>query len=345
MGHPEIDNKTAFALEVLFLVDEEFRPLVVPIIKGTFTIGKRGECTRTEEQIPVNMAGESWGEDAGVSSYKYEPEVAYFKPATDVVLIGHAYAPRAGTTQMDVGMSIGSLRKGAVVFGDRVWFRAAGTITMSRPVPFEKMPLIYERAFGGWDRTHPDPTRHTFEPRNPVGVGFGGSLEEGIPVPNLEHPRALVRAFGERPAPTGFGFVSPNWQPRAALAGTYGEEWTKRRAPLLPSDFDRRHFNAGSTGLVAEGYLRGDESATVVGATAEGSLSFALPGLPPPRVRLSLNCGPDLDVQTNLDTVIIEPDLRRVLLLWRAQAVLRTGPHDVKAINVSPVDFSRRMAD
>ncbi len=33
-----------------------------------------------------------------------------------------------------------------------------------------------------------------------------------------------------------------------------------------------------------------------------------------------------------LDTVIIEPDQMRVLLLWRGHLTLRTGPHDVKEV-------------
>ena len=36
----------------------------------------------------VSLAGQLWGEP-GKSSYKYEPECAFIKPATDVVLIGH----------------------------------------------------------------------------------------------------------------------------------------------------------------------------------------------------------------------------------------------------------------
>ncbi|WP_281255421.1 DUF2169 domain-containing protein [Cystobacter ferrugineus] len=41
----------------------------------------------------MSWSGESWGKP-GESSYKYEPEGAFIKPATDVALIGHAYAPR-----------------------------------------------------------------------------------------------------------------------------------------------------------------------------------------------------------------------------------------------------------
>ena len=59
--------------------------------------------------------------DAPVSSYKYEPEIALFKPATDVVLIGHAHPPGGGATQVDVGIKVGPVQKVARVFGDRFW--------------------------------------------------------------------------------------------------------------------------------------------------------------------------------------------------------------------------------
>jgi hypothetical protein len=51
--------------------------------------------------------------------------------------------------------------------------------------------------------------------------------------------------------------------------------------------------------------------------------------------------GVDQRLQTNLDTVIVEPDEMRVLLLWRAHLVLPTGPHDVKAIEVTATPSSR----
>lgn len=200
------------------------------------------------------------------------------------------------------------------------------------------MPLIYERAFGGWDRTHPDKNLHTCELRNPVGVGFssGKVFEDGLRLPNLEDPRRPLRNFGEKPPPAGFGFVAPHWHPRAALAGTYDEAWTKSRAPLLPKDFDTRHMNAASPGLVAPGYLRGDEPVTAVGVKPDGQhFSFLLPGVRPPVARVALTYGDAKLVATNLDTVILEPDDNRVLLLWRACVVLRSGPHDVREIEVS----------
>ncbi len=251
MSHPEVENRSSFEFEALYLVDEEFRPLIVPVVKGTFTIGKDRRCTRAEVQVPLNIGGEFWGPDPEKSSYKYEPEVAFTKPTTDVVLIGHAYANRPGTKEMRVALSVGPVSKEVVVYGDRVWLKTLGIVSKTNPVPFERIPLMYERAFGGFDRSHPDPSKQSYEPRNPVGTGFvgAGGLEKEPRLPNIEDPRAPIRSLTDRPPPAGFGFVSPHWQPRAALAGTFDEAWQKSRSPLLPKDFDRRHMNAASPGL------------------------------------------------------------------------------------------------
>ncbi len=343
MGHPNIENRTPFAAETLFLVDEELRPLVVPIIKGTFLLpsASSNACVRAEHQETLSFAGEFWGEIPEASSYKFEPEVAFFKPTTDVVLVGQAHAPRVGTTEMDVRLSVGPVRKELRVFGERMWIHASGTVATTRPISFESIPLVYERAFGGWDRSDPDARRHTCDARNPVGTGFAHVLPDaGMRLPNIEDPRALVRRFGDRPAPTGVGFVSPHWQPRAALAGTYDAAWQADRAPRLARDFKRAHLNAASEGLVAPQHLLGTEYVTAEGVTRGGPLRFALPGVYAPRVKLTRHGAGDVDLVTNLDTVILEPDAGRMMLIWRTYAVLRTGPHDLISVVFSPGGMS-----
>jgi hypothetical protein len=334
MGHAQIDNKTPFVFEPLFLVDEEFRPLLVTVVKATFEIDRGGRCVRAEKQLPLDIGGKLWGENPETSSYKFEPEVAFVKSATDVVLIGHAYTPRSGVNETGVRLTVGPLVKEARVLGDRSWYKSGSSIGMTRALAFEKMPLIYERAFGGWDRSDRDPRRHLCDLRNPVGTGFraGNTFEEGLRLPNIEDPRMPIKQLTDKPSPVGFGFVSPHWQPRAALAGTFGEAWQKGRAPLLPKDFDRRHMNAASQGLVAPGYLRGDERVTALGVTPDGSLQFTLPGLPTPVARVALFGDNDRTLPLDLDTVIIETDERRVQMIWRANVTLRTGPHDVRAV-------------
>jgi hypothetical protein len=337
MGHPTIENRTPFTFEPLFLADEEMRPLLVPVVKATFELSPQGKLTLAEEQEPLELAGKKWDE-ADESSDRYEPEAAFFKPATDVVLVGHARAPERNTRELLVALKVGALQRGVRVIGDRAWFKTMGSIAMTKPAPFERIPLRYERAFGGWDRSHPDAAKHTFEPRNPVGTGFraaGSRFEEGVRLPNLEDPTQLVKEWGDRPAPAGFGFISPHWQPRAAFAGTYDAAWEKSRKPLLPKDFDRRFLNAASPGLVAPGYLQGNESVVIANATPEGRLAFSLPGLPPPRVQVFRKRGSDEELELRLDTVIIDTDAMRLFLLWRGLLVLAREPADVEAIEAA----------
>jgi len=335
VAHPEVDNKTPFAFEPLFLADEEGRPLFVPVIKATYSI-QHDKLTLAEKQTPVNLAGEYWG-DPDKSSYKYEPECAFIKPATDIVLIGHAYAPASGITEINVILRVGQIEKTVKVAGDRYWIKAFGIISMTSPSEFERIPLIYERAFGGWDRTNADPEKHAFEPRNPAGTGFrskNGNFEQGIRLPNMEDPRYPVKSYGETYPPAGFGFTSPNWQPRAACAGTYDKAWMAQRMPLLPKDFDRRFFNAASPGLIAPGFLKGNETVIIANASKSGKIIFNLPGIPAPQCRVQLRGRTDSSPQMQLDTVIINMDENLLFLLWRANMILRSGPQDVLSIEL-----------
>jgi hypothetical protein len=336
MGHPELDNPTPFHLEPLFLADEDGRPLVVPLLKATYVLSDRGLIV-AELQAEPNLAGEMYGEP-GRSSYRYEPEGCWPKPATDVVLLGEAFAPRRGTKELLVSLQVGPLKKALQVVGDRVFFKSIGGPQMSDPVPFERIPLQWERAFGGWDRSSPDVKKHSCEPRNPVGTGYrapGSSFEEGVRAPNLEEPGRPFRGWGDRCTPAGFGFVSPDWEPRRQYAGTYDERWTKERSPLLPQDFDRRFLNAGSPGLVAPGHLRGDEVVSVTGVSAAGLLAFRLPGVAAPTFVIQHAGRPDQNLPGRLDTVIIDTEVGKVFFLWRAQGFIRE-PSAVRSVQVKP---------
>jgi len=346
MGHAEVENRTPFAVEGSFAADEQGCPLFVLIVKATYSLQPDCSLAIAEKQLPVNLAGELWGEP-GMSSYKYEPESAFIKPLTDIVLIDSACASRPGETETVVRLRVGPLAKTVRVIGDRYWIKSLGSVYMSSPEPFEKMPLIYERAFGGWDRSHPDPDKHAFEPRNPVGTGFrskDGSFEEGIRLPNLEDPKNPIQNYGDTPPPAGFGFTSPDWQPRASFAGTYDSVWMENRMPLLPADFDRRFFNAASPGLIAPGYLKGDEPVSIENASARGKISFDLPGVPPPKCRVQLIGRRDALVGINLDTVIINNDEDLLLLIWRGHLPVRNGPHDIVSIQIQAEGVSAPAA-
>lgn len=336
MGHPAVENQTPFAFEPSFMADEEGRTVLVPVVKSTWALGPRGPVL-APVQLPVSLAGEPWG-DPERSSWKFEPEGMLRKPATDVVLIGSALAPRPGTSEMLVAFQVGPVRKGVRVVGDRAFYKAVGSVGMTRPAPFERIPLLWERAFGGWDRSGPDERRHDRETRNPVGVGFrasGGKFEEGLKAPNLDDPAHPFKGWGDRPPPAGFGFTGADWEPRRRYAGTYDQKWQEGRAPLLPRDFDRRFLNAAAPGLVAPGYLRGDEGVVATGVTAAGGLSFKLPGVAPPVLDVEHAGREDVRVPMALETVILDTDAGLLLLLWKGEQRVRE-PTAVRSIRIAP---------
>jgi hypothetical protein len=335
MSAPDINNWTPYAFTPLYLTEEEGRPICAAVVKGTFVIEGGGRVRLADAQIPINLAGKYWGVP-GQSSYRYEPETAFVKLATDVVLVGAAHAPRPGANAVDVHLQVGPLRKVVRVFGDRYWSRGLAGVSMTSAQPFERIPLTYENAYGGWDRTGADAARHSFEPRNPVGNGFAAknSFQEGMKLPNLEDPAALIQSHQDTPVPAGFGFISPQWQPRSSHAGTYDKSWRQQRMPLLPRDFNRRFFSAASPGLVATDYLLGNESVAVANASPEGMLAFTLPGVPPPQCDIEIRRRGTESPPARLDTVIVDLDARLVLMIWRSYVAIPEGPHNIAAIDV-----------
>lgn len=343
MPHPKVINHTAFAFAPLFLADANGRPVFVPLLRATFVISEDGRLRVASKQIPVAVGGEP-SNPVQPASYRLEPEGAFVKPATDVVLLGHACPQTAGAPETMVGLRVGDIRKTVRVVGDRHWTKRAGSVTMSLPRPIEKIALVWERSFGGWDRSSPDPKDHRCEPRNPVGVGFRNQWSENetqVALPNLEDPEDPIKHFDDRPRPAGFGFISADWQPRLQLAGTYDKAWLETRMPLLPADFDPRFRNAAPADQIVAGHLRGDEEIVVTNASLRGTLAFALPGKGvPPRFEVNLRTGGPQEFTPVLDTLIIDTDTHTVSTLWRIAIPVLDVPNDVVSVEI---EWGRRV--
>ena len=285
------------------------------IVKGTFDL--RRSLALADEQVPVIPAAKHY-DDPATTSIRVPGDVTLEKLATDVLVIGTAYAPDGKRTwQMDVSVRVGPVSKTLRVSADRRWDRSASGYTAAWVAPFERMPLTWERAFGGTQKTA---TGSVAELRNPVGVGFhvpeGDGTPLGTPLPNVEDPRVPLTSTEDRPPPAGCAPIAAHWEPRRSYAGTYDEAWQQRRAPYLPTDFDARFLQLAPPGLVTPGYLHGGEPVELRGLTASGTLSFTLP-----RARISTTYVFDSVRETrtaNLDTVLIEPDAGRLVLVWRS---------------------------
>lgn len=317
----EIKNKTPFSAVLAPSLDKHGHSYAVVIIKGTFNIHQQaGALVIADEQEPPQQGDVFYGE-AGKSSVKYESDIAPIKKAPDIVLNGFAYAPVGRlVAMMDTSLQIGRHKKTVRVIGDRVWQKDNLQWQPTSPKKFERMPLIYENAFGG--RVHAQGNSSVLEycAQNPLGKGFVGSngegMQNGLALPNMEDPAHLIQYWDDRPLPVGFGFTGRSWQPRLAYAGTYDEQWQQERMPLSPMDFDERYYNGAHPNMILPEPLAGGEEVIATNLSESGLLKFALPSY---RLKATASIrGSTTATQPVMDTVIIEPDELRLRITWRA---------------------------
>lgn len=331
----QVRNETPFTPGIFLFPDEKGVDTLYVVLKATFEFTPGGPRL-SEKQQKLVLADEPWGKP-GESSLKYASEAHLLKPGTDVVLVGDAYAPKGRPVPSSlVSVQVGALRKVVQVFGERHWKGGLVSPRPSTPEPFLRMPLVYERAYGGIHAQEGGRGKVLSEPRNPVGRGFRGrrsaSEMAGQPLPNLEDPLKLIEGISDTPAPAGFGFVAPSWQPRQSFAGTYDHAWQTQRSPYLPLDFRAEFFLAGPAGLCTRQFLSGGEPVELIGASPDGVKQFRLP-----ECRLSVTvdiAGQPRKPPLQLETLLLEPGESRFSMLWRGAV-----PCDKKALKVEQALF------
>lgn len=309
----EVDNRTPFAAKHGWVRDRIGAETWVVAVKATFDIMPDGITKLSKEQPPVLDMPEYHGEP-GKSSIKYEADLILNKKTTDVLVIGHAYAPGCKpVTELDIGFRVGPVQKMLHVFGDRQW----ETFGISQVHPFIKIPLVYERAYGGVDPKSEHSDRD-WDWRNPVGTGFvvSGDHATGLKLPNIEYPNELLRSKKDHPPPAGFGPICSHWQPRVSFAGTYDDNWMKNRLPLLPEDTDDRFFQCAPADQQAPDFLCGGEPCVLYRLTPEGDLRFFLPKIYFGFETRFFDGSRETHKTCVLHTVILEPDFPRVSIVW-----------------------------
>ena len=157
--------------------------------------------------------------EPGKSSIKYEADLVLTKTTTDIIVVGHAYAPGGDRPRRwTSGFRVGPVQKVLRVLRRP---RRGARLDRRRPQPFVKMPLVYERAFGGVDSS----------PRIPSATG-NGATRSGPASPCRVRTRTGVAAaerrvsrtswcgsWSDRPRPAGFGAIACHWQPRVGVRG------------------------------------------------------------------------------------------------------------------------------
>ena len=334
----ELVNSTRLLAGYTVGLETSGRDLLVVAVKGTFQIPAEGEPVRlADEQVPMVLADTFTGEP-GFSAPRYEVDYAPRKQRCDVLLVGSAHAPGGRpATRVEVGLRFNGVSKTFAVVGDREWRFGLRGVLPGEPRPFTVMPITYDRAFGGVDTRHEDPAKHAAFMRNPVGRGYHKHVRhawvDGVPMPNTEETnRPIDDPSSESYRPMAFGPIGRGWDPRYTYAGTYDDKWLEEEFPFLPRDFDERYYQAAPLDQQVP-HPQGEEEIVLVNLTAEGRLGFKLPVFDAP-IHFFPKNGPREDGTLVLDTVVLEPDLRRFTLTWRATRPLRKNIFEMAQVVV-----------
>jgi hypothetical protein len=228
------------------------------IVKRTYQILPNGTCKKLDikEQEPVYEDSEVYEQVEAplVSPTRQDNDCFAFKQATDVIVQGSAYAYKNACTSMVVTVKFRDIERQIRVFGDRCCdWNYDKRLRFTDPEPFERMPLRYDRAYGGQDKValkrYGDPVVETMGSvrpewnleanspyhylRNPSGMGYIVQLDkestENLQVPNLEFlfdpvtPERIAVSEPDKwmngPLPACFDWCDQSWFPRIAYLG------------------------------------------------------------------------------------------------------------------------------
>ncbi len=242
--------------EPVFFSDRDGLRLGAILLKRTYKV-EAGACVLApaEDQAPLNFREVPY---AKLPLPRVAPIVAgderyVFKAGTDLVIQASAQAYEPNVRKTTAGFRFGKVEREITVHGDRRGeVDALGRFRFSEAEAFESMPIRWDHAYGGYDKTaakrgglaylkqmkrvRPEwevsMTKYHY-PRNPCGSGYLVSLDEesftGLAIPNLEHPFAPLTP--ERLAvghilrwhrgllPAAWDFQSVGWFPRSAYLG------------------------------------------------------------------------------------------------------------------------------
>ncbi len=201
-----LTNETPLPAAVVHNAEDD-RMVSLFVAAATFRI-VGGRLVLEEEQLPLLLVVPPPAVGDG----------NHTKMGASVCAVGHVYAPSGTARQSAAKLTVGDAERGILAFGTRVWRAGLGDLTPTSPLPFDRVPMTWEVAYGGsvWRKTtlaklasgeeaivpaHDEACALNFD-----GVGFYPDRADAIdrPLPQLEDPAAPIRSFPDRPDPVCF---------------------------------------------------------------------------------------------------------------------------------------------
>jgi hypothetical protein len=325
-----IANRSPFKTGCTWCHNKQGEEVWIVAVKGTFDFTPTGlNVSKHQEEV---VAAPCCFNDNPEQGLLYDTDFVLTKVATDILLHGHAHAPDGKATRFcQVALCVGnSIAKRLHVHGDRQ-FTFWG---MSKAVPFTKMPIVYERTWGGKDPSIKSLKEQRWDTRNPIGSGYTKSrlALRGTRAPNIEYKPKIIQAGS--PPPAGFGPIPCDWAPRRHLGGTFDKQWEQNRMPILPLDFDDRFYQCAPQDQQIEGFINGGETVELYNLTPNGHLQFNLP-VYSLNFKTSFTNGDEISHKANIHSVIIQPDFPRVLIVWHTHLRCHGRLNKIKSTSIT----------
>ncbi len=277
------------------------------VVKATFTFVPDGPMRRVAPE-PLIVDEQNY-DQSPVRSVKRTTDMALFTPRTDVVLTGNAEVPEGRwAPRLPVRLAVyrgeALLDKTLLVYGDR---------QSGQPKPFQRMPLTYEKAYGGLGF-----------PENPFGTGIDGGK-----LPNIEMP-------GSPQTVAGFGPIGRSLSARRNRLDPVVRKRVISEVPEVGENFDWSYFQAAPPDQQIP-LVVGDEWIVLEGMSAlQARLQSCLPGV---CAEMFLH-GPDLIDPTPVgpttfraDIVRIDTAARLCSVTWRA-VICTAQPEQLDLVRV-----------
>ncbi|RZL65870.1 MAG: DUF2169 domain-containing protein [Variovorax sp.] len=232
---------------------------------------------------------------------------------SEYLVSGRVFNPNPGHGACALRAQVGAQRKDLVVHGMRHWEGDR----MSAPAPFASLPLGWSQTWGGprW-------------PENPLGMGMDAVQTADGPVralPHIEYPHAAVHVPDAQGRPAGLGPIDGMWPQRAALRGTYDQQWLVEHFPAIAPDADWACFNSAPADQQRDEPFSPDEAYAFHHLHPEQAvLQGRLPGL---RARAFATTRRDSgerfrEIALRLNTLWFFPEAERAVLVFQGMGAI-----------------------
>lgn len=279
------------------------RRALTVVCKATYELCP-GVSPLAEDQDDVHTDDVHW-EGSEQNSLKAPSDLVPFKPRVDVLVTGHAHAPRGQTVRsLFARVVAGAVNKTIAVYGDRRFLPGG---ELSQPAELERVPLCWERAAGGPGTA------------NPAGVAADPyGAEPAAWAPNFQPPGIYVASAMDPIPPAGMGPLAPDWPDRWQKCGRAAASWNPRRwyAEPLPEGMDAAYFNSAPPDQQVD-HVASDERIVLENLHPEHPrLVTQLDGVIP-RATLRSPGRPDGSIDLRCDTLWIDTDRGVCCATWR----------------------------